>query len=309
MAEKSCGKCEASLPATDEFWYRAKGRLTSPCKKCRLAQLKAQNLANPEATRAKNRAYRDADPERAKQKARESYARHREQRRQDMRKRYASDRESRAAAEKARRASNPEHHRALGKARRGRDIEGARAKSRAYAASRRTEINAQMREYRAANPERFAEYDRRRYGQIHRRINATVGGAIARHLHGSGAPKRKSRRLITGWSVAQLMRHLEALFEPGMSFDNFGEWQIDHIIPSSLVPFESEDDPLFARLWAFDNLAPLWAADNNRKHNRLDWILPDTYTNPRLREAYENRNTALLRSHDFDALLVWSLAA
>lgn len=79
-----------------------------------------------------------------------------------------------------------------------------------------------------------------------------------------------------------------------MSLANYGEWHIDHVIPQSVVSYSGPEDPRFQALWALSNLAPLWASDNLKKHARLDWQLPDTYVNPKLRAMYDNRNLELL---------------
>jgi len=54
---------------------------------------------------------------------------------------------------------------------------------------------------------------------------------------------------------------LEALWEPGMSWDNHTKdgWHIDHIIPISHFSYSSPTDPDFKRCWALSNLKPRWA--------------------------------------------------
>jgi hypothetical protein len=48
-----------------------------------------------------------------------------------------------------------------------------------------------------------------------------------------------------------------------MSWDNWGEWHIDHIIPVS--KFEKETPPSIVN--SLSNLQPLWAIDNYKKSN------------------------------------------
>ncbi len=74
---------------------------------------------------------------------------------------------------------------------------------------------------------------------------------------------------LAGYSCKELRRYLEARFRPGMSWDNYGEWHVDHIIPKSLFKYESYDDPEFKACWALENLQPLWAKDNLSKGNRI----------------------------------------
>ena len=61
------------------------------------------------------------------------------------------------------------------------------------------------------------------------------------------------------------MQHLESKFTEEMSFDNYGKWHIDHIIPISSA--KTEEDII--RLNHYTNFQPLWAVDNLRKSNKV----------------------------------------
>ncbi len=74
---------------------------------------------------------------------------------------------------------------------------------------------------------------------------------------------------ITGYSVGKLKEHLESRFVDGMTWDNIGEWHIDHIYPESKFNYSSIEDSEFKRCWSLDNLQPLWAKDNLRKSDKL----------------------------------------
>jgi hypothetical protein len=69
-----------------------------------------------------------------------------------------------------------------------------------------------------------------------------------------------------GCSLEQLRTHLESLFAPGMSWENAGEWHIDHIRP--LAAFNLQDPAQFATACHFTNLQPLWGPDNLAKGAR-----------------------------------------
>jgi hypothetical protein len=78
------------------------------------------------------------------------------------------------------------------------------------------------------------------------------------------------------YTLDQLKDHLESQFEPWMTWENHGvynpsrrTWQIDHIIPQSLLPFDSFDHPNFLKCWALENLRPLEALENIKKGNKL----------------------------------------
>jgi len=80
----------------------------------------------------------------------------------------------------------------------------------------------------------------------------------------SGKGGRRTEELL-GYSIAKLKEHLERQFLAGMSWANYGEWHVDHILPVSGFEFTSPDDDDFRACWALTNLRPLWAADNIRK--------------------------------------------
>ncbi|TKJ35806.1 MAG: hypothetical protein CEE38_14475 [Planctomycetes bacterium B3_Pla] len=65
-----------------------------------------------------------------------------------------------------------------------------------------------------------------------------------------------------GYTIAELRRHLESLFKPGMTWQNYGLWHIDHRRPIAMFYFTTIEDPAFRECWALDNLQPLWASDN-----------------------------------------------
>lgn len=72
-----------------------------------------------------------------------------------------------------------------------------------------------------------------------------------------------------GYTVNELKQHLEKHFQEGMSWDNYGKWHIDHIIPVSFFQFKSSNDVEFKMCWRLENLQPLWAGDNLSKHDKL----------------------------------------
>jgi hypothetical protein len=66
-----------------------------------------------------------------------------------------------------------------------------------------------------------------------------------------------------GCSPEELKAHFENLFLEGMSWDNYGQWHIDHIRPIS--SFKQEE---WEQINHYTNLQPLWAEDNLKKSNK-----------------------------------------
>lgn len=71
-----------------------------------------------------------------------------------------------------------------------------------------------------------------------------------------------------GCSIDELKTILESKFTHGMSWDNYGEWHIDHIKPLSKFNLTNSQEVLQA--CHYTNLQPLWAKDNIVKYNKLE---------------------------------------
>lgn len=101
------------------------------------------------------------------------------------------------------------------------------------------------------------------------KINNCIAAAINRQLNGSKCG-RKWLSLVD-FSLQELMSHLEKQFKPGMSWENQGQWHIDHKIPLSVFNFETPEHIDFKRCWALRNLQPLWRKENQSKKDKLDY--------------------------------------
>ena len=64
--------------------------------------------------------------------------------------------------------------------------------------------------------------------------------------------------LGTSWTAAA--DHLAALFETGMSWENYGKWHVDHVRPCA--SFDQASPEQRAVCWNWRNLQPMWARDN-----------------------------------------------
>jgi hypothetical protein len=100
-------------------------------------------------------------------------------------------------------------------------------------------------------------------GKLHCRISRLVNHC----LHGrKGYQKWET---LVGYTTEQLKEHLEKQFTEGMTWDNYGEWHVDHIIPRAAFNFEIPEDIDFKRCWSLKNLRPLWAIENISKGAKL----------------------------------------
>ena len=102
-------------------------------------------------------------------------------------------------------------------------------------------------------------------------INKTPHARMIKNLRSrlSSIIKNKSRKTmdLIGCDRKHLVAHLEVQFENGMTWDNYGEWAIDHHIPISAFNFDNKKE--LRACWHFSNLKPMWASDYLRKGNKI----------------------------------------
>ena len=73
-----------------------------------------------------------------------------------------------------------------------------------------------------------------------------------------------------GYSVGELIDHIESQFTDGMGWHNMSEWHIDHVVPICAFDIQSADSEDFKRCYSLDNLMPVWAEDNMNKYYNSD---------------------------------------
>jgi hypothetical protein len=103
------------------------------------------------------------------------------------------------------------------------------------------------------NPEKINEMQRR-YMKNNPHIQAWRG-VLRNSLIRLGKTKEGHTIDLLGYSALELKQHIESLFTEGMSWDNYGEWHIDHI--KGIVNWETNTPPNIVN--ALSNLRPMWA--------------------------------------------------
>ena len=70
---------------------------------------------------------------------------------------------------------------------------------------------------------------------------------------------------ILGYSALDLKNHIESKFKNGMSWENYGLWEVDHI--KEINTFDKDTPQSIVN--SLDNLQPLWKVDNIKKYYNL----------------------------------------
>ena len=134
-----------------------------------------------------------------------------------------------------------------------RDIEKIRERAKIRNSSpegRRKKTEYRMKRYRSEPVYRLKDIRKRQLLQFIKRVGGT---------------KTKRTEELLGYTAEELKAHLELLFKEGMTWENQGEWHIDHKIPQSY--FKSVDQ--LKECFALSNLKPEWGSWNMSKGNKF----------------------------------------
>lgn len=249
VATRTCSRCHGVFPASTIHFspIKARNTLHSWCKPCCAEDRRARRAANPEHDRAILKRCRERNLESFKARNRARWPEYAEknaaalaERRQARKDTYNKTRREKYAADPARRT--------------------AAAIALAGWMGRNREIT---------NERRRAKWAKRSNGE---KLRTYFGAAISHSLKGR-TKGGKGWQAILGYTADDLRAHLERQFQRGMTWDNYGEWHVDHILPVASFQYETVDSPEFLACWALTNLRPLWARDNIvKRHNRTHLI-------------------------------------
>ena len=100
------------------------------------------------------------------------------------------------------------------------------------------------------------------------KLRRTLPARIKQAIKNAKTEKCDKSVKLLGCSINQVRKHLEAQFLQGMTWDNHGDWHIDHIKPC--VAFDLTDPDQQRECFHYTNLQPLWAEDNLQKAGRYE---------------------------------------
>lgn len=111
---------------------------------------------------------------------------------------------------------------------------------------------------------------KREQGDLQFKIANRLRNIVVCRIRNKSETKRKSSLQLIGCSVEQFLKHIESQWQPGMSWDNYGQrndcWQLDHIRPVASFDLTKADD--VEACFNYKNYQPLWAVDNRKKRDK-----------------------------------------
>jgi len=125
--------------------------------------------------------------------------------------------------------------------------------------------NEYGRKARKLNSKKYRETDRKRRLRIKDTVEYKLRGICCNLNKRALSPRWSSK---VPYSSQQLKQRIEMNFKPGMSWDNWGEWHIDHKKPVKRFIDQGITNP--ALINSLANLQPLWAKDNISKGAKFE---------------------------------------
>jgi len=132
-----------------------------------------------------------------------------------------------------------------------------------YIKNNKDKIEKYRKDYYLKNKERILAKNRE-WNKKHSHIVAWRS-ILKSQLRRFGSQKEGKTIDLLGYSAMELKQHIESLFTEGMSWDNHGQWHIDHIKP--VTKFNKDELPSVVN--ALSNLQPLWGSENRSKYNKF----------------------------------------
>lgn len=137
--------------------------------------------------------------------------------------------------------------------------------SKKYYNEHKLHYNKMSFEWNKQNIEKRKEILKKHSQKLEVKLKNNLRHRVYLFLTSKSKVKNKKTEEILGCDYMFIKDYLETKFTEGMSWENYGKWHIDHIIPLSSAETEEE----MYKLCHHTNLQPLWGEDNLKKGNKI----------------------------------------
>lgn len=147
--------------------------------------------------------------------------------------------------------------------------EALREWNRLYHIRNRAHRNANGKRWKEANWQHVLAKRRERFRtNIQYAIGSRLRNSLLKAVVRFKTQKVAPTFALLGCSIAEFLKHLESKFLPGMTWENRGKWELDHVRP--VASFDLTDPEQQRACFHYTNIQPLWEEDNLRK--RAQWV-------------------------------------
>lgn len=135
-----------------------------------------------------------------------------------------------------------------------------------YRLDNKEKIAIQRKLYRQLNREKINLYTKNKLkNDPFFKLAKTLRKRIGELIRIKGFVRNRSFEDYIGCNREQLINHIETQFKEGMTWENHGEWHVDHKIPLANALTTQQ----LYTLAHYKNLRPLWAEQNQSKLNKV----------------------------------------
>ena len=231
------------------------------CKPCRKIMKHESYLRNRESHLAKCKEYRDNNHEKVSDAKKRCYYAKKEQYAERSKQYYLENKEMMLE----RSAEYREKNRAK-----------IRLRGAKYYSQNREKLIQKQADYQRRNAQKRNAYSKqyvknKRQNDKLYALRTNIRSRFKFELAKRGESKWIKANDYLGCSWLELREYLESQFTDGMTWDNYGEWHVDHIVPLAIA----ENRAQLIKLCHHTNLRPLWAFDNISKGAKLPDDIPE----------------------------------
>ncbi len=116
--------------------------------------------------------------------------------------------------------------------------------------------------------ERQKEYVRiKKSNDLEYRLATVLRKRIWSALRNNKTRKTTKSKILLGCEITEFKKYLQLKFKAGMSWSNYGKWEIDHIVPCSM--FDLKDEYQQKLCFNYSNCQPLWKTENRKKKDKI----------------------------------------
>lgn len=261
---KLCNKCKTNKePLNFSKKARSKDGLSNWCKDCNKDYTKSYYINNKESLDRKNKENYQKNSEHFKQKSKEYRENNKEYYSEYFKVYYSNNKESLSEYKKNHYNSNRDKYLINSKQQKESNPEKYSEYLKNWRENYTEYMKGYLKEWWSLNRNKRKTY----WENIRNNNPHYIAWRSSLRLALSRMNKAKNEHTIDllGYTPFDLKSHMESLFKDGMSWENWGEWHIDHKIPVSKfdpnTPIDVVND--------LSNLQPLWAFENLSKSNKI----------------------------------------
>jgi len=126
-----------------------------------------------------------------------------------------------------------------------------------YYAKNADRIRERSRQWTKENPERVRDQQIKRRSTPEGQLIHNLRTRLSKIMNRIGVVKDSTTLNLLGCDVKTVKSHIEDQFTAGMTWENYGDWNVDHIRPCASFDLTKPEEQ--RKAFHYKNLQPLWS--------------------------------------------------